>query len=104
MIAPTHRETVERVLHNYYKDFLYNEKWGDTFVYSQPILEELKQPLNDSTKLILIYYLYTICRNVPKDVVQFVDTKLKSELNIPDYADVKKRMAVRQSVERQPPP
>jgi len=101
LIAPTHRETVERVLHNYYKDFLYNEKWGDTFVDSQPILEELKQPLNDSTKLILIYYLYTICRNVPKDVVQFVDTKLKSELNIPDYADVKKRMAVRQSVERQ---
>ena len=101
LIAPTHRETVERVLHNYYKDFLYNEKWGDTFVDSSPILEELKQPLNESTKLILIYYLYSICRNVPKDVVQFVDTKLKSELNIPDYADIKKRMAVRQSVERQ---
>jgi len=101
LIAPTHRETVERVLHNYYKDFLYRDKWGDVFVDSQPILEELLQPLNESTKIILIYYLYKICRNVPKDVVQFVDMKLKSELNIPDYSDIKKRMTVRQSVERQ---
>ena len=101
IIAPTHRDTIERVLNNYYKDVIYNDKWGNTFLDSQVILEELKQPLNESTKLILIYYLYTICRNLPKDVVQFVNTKLKSELNIPDYSDIKKRMVVRQSVERQ---
>jgi hypothetical protein len=101
LIAPSHKETIERMLDNYYKDFLNREKWGDVFVDSQPILEELKQSLNESTKIILIYYLYKICRNVPKDVVQFVDTKLKSELNIPDYSDIKKRMSVRQSVERQ---
>ena len=101
LIAPSHKETIDRVLNNYYKDFLYREKWGDLFLDSQPILEELKQPLNETTKIILIYYLYKICRNVPKDVVQFVDTKLKSELNIPDYSDIKKRMSVRQSVERQ---
>ena len=101
LIAPSHKETIDRMLDNYYKDFLNREKWGDVFVDSQPILEELKQPLNESTKIILIYYLYKICRNVPKDVVQFVDTKLKSELNIPDYSDIKKRMSVRQSVERQ---
>ena len=101
LIAPSHKETIERMLDNYYKDFLNREKWGDVFVDSQPILEELKQPLNESTKIILIYYLYKICRNIPKDVVQFVDTKLKSELNIPDYSDIKKRMSVRQSVERQ---
>jgi hypothetical protein len=101
IIAPSHRDTIERVLHNYYKDFIYNDKWGNTFLDSQLILEELKQPLTEKTKLVLIYYLYTICKNLPKDVVQFVDTKLKSELNIPDYADIKKRMTVRQSVERQ---
>jgi hypothetical protein len=101
LIAPSHKETIDRMLDNYYKDFLNKEKWGDVFVDSQPILEELKQPLNESTKIILIYYLYKICRNIPKDVVQFVDTKLKSELNIPDYSDIKKRMSVRQSVERQ---
>jgi hypothetical protein len=101
LIAPSHKETIDRMLDNYYKDFLNREKWGDIFVDSQPILEELKQPLNESTKIILIYYLYKICRNIPKDVVQFVDTKLKSELNIPDYSDIKKRMSVRQSVERQ---
>jgi hypothetical protein len=101
IIAPTHRDTIERVLNNYYKDVIYNDKWGNTFLDSQVILEELKQPLTEKTKLILIYYLYTICKNLPKDVVQFVNTKLKSELNIPDYSDIKKRMAVRQSVERQ---
>uniref|UniRef100_A0A6C0BAG2 Uncharacterized protein n=1 Tax=viral metagenome TaxID=1070528 RepID=A0A6C0BAG2_9ZZZZ len=101
IIAPTHRDTIERVLNNYYKDVIYNDKWGNTFLDSQTILEELKQPLTEKTKLILIYYLYTICRNLPKDVVQFVNTKLKSELNIPDYSDIKKRMALRQSVERQ---
>jgi hypothetical protein len=101
IIAPSHRDTIERFLNNYYKDFLYNDKWGNTFLDSRAILEELKQPLTEKTKLILIYYLYTICKNLPKDVVQFVDTKLKSELNIPDYADIKKRMTVRQSVERQ---
>lgn len=101
LIAPSHKESINRMLDKYYKDFLNREKWGDVFVDSQPILEELKQPLTESTKIILIYYLYKICRNVPKDVVQFVDTKLKSELNIPDYSDIKKRMSVRQSVERQ---
>jgi hypothetical protein len=101
LIAPSHRDTIERVLNNYYKDFIYTDKWEDTFLDSQPILEELKQPLNESTKLVLIYYLYSICRKLPKDVVQFVDTKLKSELNIPNYDDIKKRMTVRQSVERQ---
>lgn len=101
IIAPSHRDTVERVLNNYYKDVIYNDKWGNTYLDSQSILEELKQPLTEKTKIILIYYLYTICRNLPKDVVQFVDTKLKSELNIPDYSDIKKRMTVRQSIERQ---
>jgi hypothetical protein len=101
IIAPTHRDTIERVLNNYYKDVIYNDKWGNTFLDSQAILEELKQPLTEKTKLILIYYLYTICRNLPKDIVQFVNSKLKSELNIPDYSDIKKRMSVRQSVERQ---
>jgi hypothetical protein len=101
IIAPSHRETIERVLNNYYKDFIYNDKWGNTYLDNEAILEELKQPLTEKTKLILIYYLYTICKILPRDVVQFVDTKLKSELNIPDYADIKKRMTVRQSVERQ---
>jgi hypothetical protein len=101
IIAPTHRDTIERVLNNYYKDVIYNDKWGNTFLDSQAILEELKQPLTEKTKLVLIYYLYTICRNLPKDIVQFVNSKLTSELNIPDYSDIKKRMDVRQSVERQ---
>jgi hypothetical protein len=101
LIAPTHRESFTRTLDQYYKNFITNEKWGDLFHECQPILEELKQPLPESTKIILLYYLYHICKNLPTDVTQFVNTKLKSELNIPDYAEIKKRMTVRQSVERQ---
>ena len=101
IIAPTHRDTIERILNNYYKDVIYNDKWGNTFLDSKTILEELKQPLTEKIKLVLIFYLYTICRNLPKDIVQFVNTKLKSELNMPDYSTIKKRMDVRQSVERQ---
>ena len=101
LIAPSHRDTMERVIENYYKNYISNDKWGYLFRENQHILEELKQPLTESTKITLIYYLYFLCRNLPKDVTQFVDTKLKSELNIPDYAEIKKRMSVRQSVERQ---
>ena len=100
LIAPSHRDTMDRVIDNYYKDFISHEKWGNVFRENQHILEELKQPLTESTKIVLIYYLYFLCRNLPKDTTQFVDTKLKTELNIPDYAEIKKRMSVRQSVER----
>ena len=101
LIAPSHRESFIRTLDQYYKNFITNEKWGDLFRECQPILEELKQPLPESTKIILLYYLYHLCKNLPTDVTQFVNTKLKSELNLPDYAEIKKRMSVRQSVERQ---
>ena len=101
LIAPSHRDSFSRTLEQYYKNFITNEKWGDLFHECQPILEELKQPLPESTKIILLYYLYHLCRNLPTDVTQFVNTKLKSELDIPDYAEIKKRMSVRQSVERQ---
>jgi hypothetical protein len=101
LIAPSHRNTLDRIVENYYKDFISNEKWGNLFRENRNILEELKQPLTESTKNILVYYLYFLCRNLPRDVTQFIDTKLKSELHIPDYAEIKKRMSVRQSVERQ---
>lgn len=101
LIAPSHRDTMDRVVANYYKDFIANEKWGNIFRENRNILEELKQPFTESTKIILIYYLYFLCRNLPKDCTQFVDVKLKTELNIPDYAEIKKKMSVRQSVERQ---
>ena len=101
LIAPSHRDTLDRVVENYYKDFISDEKWGNLFRENRNIVEELKQPLTESTKIILIYYLYFLCRNLPRDVTQFVDKKLKSELHIPDYAEIKKRMSVRQSIERQ---
>jgi hypothetical protein len=102
VIAPNHYAIITKVVDTYYRDLLHHDKWGNLFEHrdSQVILEELKQPLTEDEKIILKYYLYQICGNVPKEVVPFINTRIKSEINIPDYDEIKKKMSVRQSVER----
>jgi hypothetical protein len=102
IMAPSHLASITRVLNNYYENMVSHEKWGNLFEQkdSQTILKELNQPLTEDEKIILKYYLYQISSNVSKDVIPFINTKLQSEINIPDYDDIKKRMSLRQSVER----
>ena len=99
LIAPSHRDTITKLVQKYYADFIYQWDTDD----NENIIDELKQslPNSDHMKLILRYYLYSVCKNLSVNTTQFVNTKLKSELNIPDYSEIKKKMTLRQSIERQ---
>ena len=100
LIAPSHKDTIDKFLKKYYDDFIY-QQWDIDNV--KQILHELTQSLPDSEsiKQILRYYLFSVCQNLNPNVQQFVNKKLKSELTIPDYSEIKKKMTIRQSIERQ---
>jgi hypothetical protein len=116
LIARSHFESITTQIRNYYKDPPIN---GDSLTplwlelsaneTIQHILEELKQPLNhENMNVILFFYLLQIFKEIDlikkkgrdDTVLKYISKKFNSELDIPDYADLKKKMTVRQSLER----
>ena len=116
MIARSHFESIHTQIRNYYKDPPINSDsltplWLELSANEniQTILRELNQSLNhENMNVILFFYLLQIFKEIDlikkkgrdDTVLKYISKKFNSELAIPDYADLKKKMTVRQSLER----
>ena len=116
VIARSHFESIHTQIRNYYKDAPMNDDsftplWRELYSNDtiQQILKELNQPLNhENMNVILFFYLLQIFKEIDlikkkardDTVLKYISKKFNSELNIPDYADLKKKMTIRQSLER----
>ena len=116
LIARSHFESIHTQIRNYYKDPPINSDsltpfWLELYANEniQTILKELEQPLRDENmNVILFFYLLQIFKEIDlikkkgrdDTVFKYISKKFNSELAIPDYADLKKKMTIRQSLER----
>jgi hypothetical protein len=116
LIARSHFESIHTQIRNYYKDPPINSDsltplWHELSANEniQQILRELNQPLHDENmNVILFFYLLQIFKEIDlikkkgrdDTVLKYISKKFNSELAIPDYADLKKKMTIRQSLER----
>jgi hypothetical protein len=116
IIARSHYESITTQIKNYYKDAPINadiltpmwiELYNNEII--QQILKELNQPLNhENMNVILFYYLLQIYKQIDMikkksrddTALKYISKKFNSELNIPNYDDLKKKMTIRQSLER----
>ena len=113
VIARSHFENITKKIENYYKDPPTNKDtlapiWSELYTNDviQHIMTELKQPLlHKDMHVILFFYLLTIFKQIHElthidTPLKYISKKFNSELNIPDYDELKKKINIRQSLER----